>query len=210
LIAKQLWELVSRFRADQQAVAAVEFALVVPFLILLYLGSLEGGALFTADKRVNSISSTIGDLISQWDPDDGTISTTTLSGYFDASKGLIAPYSSTGLQMVLSLIYVSKDGSAATVMWSQASGGTALTQGSSFAPLSSGNNPNTNTMARNGCVIASETTYPYKPLLGMVFTNTINLNRTNYFIPRYGATNTILIGAQTVLATACTDGKWKK
>jgi Flp pilus assembly protein TadG len=208
-MAKRLLDLFARFRTDQQAVAAVEFALVVPFLILLYLGSLEGGALFTADKRVNSISSTIGDLIAQWDPDDGTISATKLSGYFDASQGLIRPYPATGLQMVLSLIFVSKDGTKATVMWSQASGGLALAQGSAFAALSSGSNPNTNTMARNGCVIASQTTYPYKPLLGMVFTNTINLNRTNYFIPRYGATNTILIGAQTVLSTACTDGKWK-
>jgi len=210
MIARRLRELCTRFRTDEQAVAAVEFALVVPFLILLYLGSLEGGALFTADKRVNSISSTIGDLISQWDPDDGTISTSTLNGYFDASQGMISPYSATGLQTVVSLVFVKKDGTA-TVLWSKApsGGGTALTQGDAFAPLSSGNNPNTNTMARGGCVIASQATYPYKPLLGMVFKDTITLSRTNYFIPRYGATNTIQITSPTVLSTACTDGKWK-
>jgi Flp pilus assembly protein TadG len=208
MIAGRLLELCRRFRRDDQAVAAVEFALVVPFLILLYVGSLEGGALFTADKRVNSISSTIGDLISQWEPEDGTISTSTLNGYFDAAQGLISPYSATGLQTVVSLVFVKSDGSTAKVMWSAApSGQPTLTKGDTFAPLSSGNNPNTNAMARGGCVIASQTTYPYKPLLGMVFKDTITLSRTNYFIPRYGATNTIQIASTTIPSTACTDGK---
>ena len=63
--------VVRRFREEEKAVAAVEFALIVPFLITLYLGSLETAALFTVDKRINSISSTVGDLVAQWDPDDG-------------------------------------------------------------------------------------------------------------------------------------------
>ena len=57
----------------EEGVAAVEFALIMPFLLLLYFGSMEASALFTADKRVNSISATVGDLDSQWNPKDGKI-----------------------------------------------------------------------------------------------------------------------------------------
>ena len=63
-----------------------------------------------------------------------------------------------------------------------------------------------NTITRGGCVIASETTYSYKPLLGAVFTTALNLSHTNYFIPRYGATKTIRVAAVTTLDTACNTG----
>ena len=57
------YALIRRFASDEQGVAAVEFALIMPFLLTLYLGSIEAAALFTADKRVNSISATVGDLV---------------------------------------------------------------------------------------------------------------------------------------------------
>jgi Flp pilus assembly protein TadG len=85
---------VRRLRRNDEAVAAVEFALIVPFLITLYLGSIEAAALFTVDKRVSSISSTIGDLVAQWDPSDGDLTTVTngtLPDYLSASTGIIAP-----------------------------------------------------------------------------------------------------------------------
>src|SRR6201999_1715686 len=110
MIADRIRQLLARFRRDDKAVAAVEFALIMPFLIALYMGSIEASALFTADKRVNTISATLGDLVSQWDPQDGSIPATTLSGYFAAATGIITPYSSTGVKQVISLIYVSSTG----------------------------------------------------------------------------------------------------
>ena len=66
----------------------------MPVLITLYFGSLEASALLTADKRVNTISSTVGDLVGQWDPDDGKIdatSTGTLPAILPRRRALLRP-----------------------------------------------------------------------------------------------------------------------
>ncbi len=191
-----------RFRRDEGATAAVEFALIMPFLLALYFGSMEASALFTADKRVNSISATVGDLVSQWDPGDGNLTTTTLNDYFAASAGLITPYSSSGVKIVVSLVEVKSDGTT-KVLWSKPYGGaTARTVNQAYTPLSSGQMMNQ--VSRGGCVVAAETSYSYKPVLGQVFTSALNLSHTNYFLPRFGSTQPINLDTTSLTATACT------
>ena len=196
-----------RFAADQKAVAAVEFALIMPFLLALYFGSMEASALFTADKRINTISATVGDLVSQWDPNGspGTIPDATLTGYFNAAKAIIRPYPSGALKQVVSLIWVGTDGST-KVLWSVANGTGALarTRNLSFPPLPVASP--TDVVARGGCIVAAETSYSYKPLLGQVFTTALDLYHINYFLPRYGATGVIQITSPTLTSTACTTG----
>lgn len=185
-----------------EGVAAVEFALVMPFLLALYFGSMEASALFTADKRVNSISATVGDLVSQWDPKDGKIPSTTMTDYFDASAGLITPYSATGVKIVVTLVEVKANGTT-KVLWSQGyGGGTAWTVNAAYTPLTSGSQMNQ--VARGGCIVAAETSYSYKPVLGQVFTTALNLAHTNYFLPRYGATSPIDLSTTSLATNACT------
>jgi len=201
-----LIERIRGFGRNERAVAAVEFALIMPFLLSLYFGSMEASALFTVDKRVNTISATMGDLIAQWDPDDGTIPAATLTTYFAAATGLINPYSSSGVKQVISLVFVKSDGTT-KVLWStQSGGGTLRTVGATYAPLTTSANTMTNTVARGGCIVAAEVSYSYKPLLGQVFKTALNLAHTNYFIPRYGATGVINLSSTSLTATACTTG----
>jgi len=201
-----LIERIRGFGRNERAVAAVEFALIMPFLLSLYFGSMEASALFTVDKRVNTISATMGDLIAQWDPDDGTIPAATLTTYFAAATGLINPYSSSGVKQVISLVFVKSDGTT-KVLWStQSGGGTLRTVGATYAPLTTSANTMTNTVARGGCIVAAEVSYSYKPLLGQVFKSALNLAHTNYFIPRYGATGVINLSSTSLTATACTTG----
>ena len=201
---RALIERIRGFRRDERAAAAVEFALIMPFLLTLYFGSMEASALFTVDKRINTISATMGDLIAQWDPDDGTIPTATLSGYFAAAGGIITPYSSSGVKQVVSLIFVKSDGTT-KVLWStQSGGGTTRTVGNPYTPLSTSSM--TDQVARGGCIVAAETSYSYQPLLGQVFKSNLNLAHTNYFIPRYGATGVINLQTTSLTSTACTTG----
>jgi Flp pilus assembly protein TadG len=191
-IAQIIRRAVHRFGLNDQAVAAVEFALIAPFLISLYFGSMEASALFTADRRVNTISATIGDLVSQWDPDDGTLSvSTTLADYFAASQALIFPMSTTGLKQVVTYVQVKSDGTT-VIIWSKAyNGGTARTVGASY-PLAS--TKMMNQVARSGYIIAAETYYSYKPLMGVVFPTSINLYHENIYLPRFGNTTQITLG----------------
>lgn len=204
---KALLQRIRRLGASESGAAAVEFALIMPFMLALYFGSMEASVLFTADKRVNTISATVGDLIAQWDPNTvpAAIPQATLDSYFSASQGIMRPYPTIGIKQVVSLIWVASDGTT-KVLWSLANGtgAVARTANVPFAPLST--TSTTDVVARGGCIIAAETTYSYKPLLGQVFTTAFNLYHINYFVPRYGATGVIQVPSPTLNSTACTTG----
>lgn len=184
--------LVCRFRRSERANAAVEFALITPFLLSLYFGSMEASALFSADRRVNTISSTIGDLVSQWDPDDGTLPLATLNDYFAAAQSLVYPMSTTGLKQVVSYVKVNADGTTA-VVWSKGyNGGTARTKDATY-PLAA--TKQMNVVARGGYIICAEVFYPYKPMLAQVFVKAVNLAHENIYLPRYGSAQQIVLGS---------------
>jgi Flp pilus assembly protein TadG len=209
---KGIRTLVTRFRRNDEAVAAVEFALIVPFLITLYLGSIEAASLFTVDKRVNSLSATMGDLVAQWDPEkEGTLSTAELNSYMAAATGILAPYSTTGVQIVVSFVKVSKAatagaGGATKVLWSKANAaGTKKTADQPYADLTLTSEMNKLLAKSGGCVVAAEVKYSYTPVLGQVFNAAITMTHTNYFLPRFGNTAPIQMqGEGTVDSKACT------
>lgn len=177
--------LLRRFASAAGGVAIVEFALVVPLLLVLYLGSIEASSLFTVDRRVTVISGTMGDLVSRWDPDAGDIPQATIDDYFTASEIIMTPYDPNGLGQVVSLVSVDAAGNT-LVQWSEASGGATPRAGNSSFPLAA--DTQMNQISRSaGCFIASETSYSYTPALGVVFQNAVPLAHISYFLPRFGA-----------------------
>lgn len=171
------------FLGDAQGAAAVEFALIMPLLLLLFLGTIEASTLITVDRRINVISGTVGDLVSRWDPDAGAIPGSELTDYFRASEGIIYPYPTTGLKQVVSFVEVAANGTT-KVKWSCAyNGGTKRAKNSAYASLPT----HMNQLARNGWVVASETSYSYRPVLGMVFTEALHLYQESFYLPRYAS-----------------------
>lgn len=176
-----LTRLVGRMRRDRRGVAAVEFALILPLMLTLYIGTLELSQIIIVDRRVTVVGGTVGDLVAR---SKGSINTATLNTYFQAANAIIAPYPTTNLKQVVSLISVSSTG-VATVVWSQGyNGGTALTASAAY-PLAT--TTEINRIARGSYLVASTVQYSYKALLGMVFSDTVNYSHTNYFVPRFGA-----------------------
>ncbi len=184
-------KLIRRFRRNEGGAAAVEFALILPFLLLLYMGSIEASALFTVDRRVEVIASTNADLLARWNPNLGAIPSSTVRDYFRAAEGIITPYTTTGLKQVVSFLNVAADGTA-RVAWSCGwNGGARLPNNQSYTlnpqmkRLVTGANASGQN-GRSGWLIASTTEYSYKPLLGMVFPNALTLKSEALFLPRFG------------------------
>ena len=188
---RSLQSLLGRFRRNERGAAAVEFALILPFLILLYMGSIEASALFTVDRRIEVIAATNADLVARWNPNQGTISSSTVRDYFRAAEGIITPYSTTGLKQVVSFLNVAADGTA-RVAWSCGwNGGSSLPTNQVYPlktqmkRLVTGANDSLQN-GKAGFLVASTTEYAYKPLLGMVFPNALNLQSEALFLPRFG------------------------
>ncbi|WP_055047751.1 TadE/TadG family type IV pilus assembly protein [Devosia sp. A16] len=170
-----------QFRADVRAVAAVEFALVLPLLIGLYLGSIEAASLYSTDHKVATVASTMADLVSR---ERGEITSATLTTYFDAARTIMLPYAATGLVQTVSLLQIDSNG-VAKVKWSKASGAPKGRDADSLYPLDKTTKINELARGSGGWLVVSEITYPYQPIFGLVLTGTITLKHVQYYLPRF-------------------------
>ncbi len=176
--------LLRRFGKAGEAVAAVEFALIMPFLLTLYLGSLELSQLINVDMRVTTIAGTVGDLVARA---NGTISASTLSDYFTASQAIIAPFSTNGLAQVVSVVTINSSG-VTNVLWSQGyNGGIAKTAGSPYPATPHGIPLAMINISKSNWVIVAEAAYSYKPLLGFFFKSPFSLYHQNFYLPRFAS-----------------------
>lgn len=167
----------------QEGIAAVEFALVLPIMLLLYIGSVEVSALISMDRRVQSVAGALGDLVARHDT---KISATRLSDYFKAAGGIMTPFETTDLRQAVTQVEVRANGTT-RVLWSQKYVNGILSTNTAHPVNSSYALPQAMIdIALGKFVIVAEGSYSYEPLYGYAFNQTINLYRENYFMPRFG------------------------
>ncbi len=162
-----------RLVAERRGAAAVEFAMLLPLMALIYFGLVEVTQGAMAEQRVAHTASAIGDLAAQ----SSTITSAEVGDIFTVGDTVMSPYPATGLQMRISSLTADKNG-AVTVAWSQARGMTALTKGGAAPSLP------TNVIAANESVIMGETRYAYQSVFGMVLPQPITFRETYYLHPR--------------------------
>lgn len=176
-------DLLARLRCDESGVGAVEFGLLVPILLTLYMGSIELSTLISVDKRVSTVAGSIGDLVART---DGALPQAVLNDYFAASSATMAPYGSGGLAQIVTSVYIDADGDA-TVQWSRGfNGGTPHLVAASYDLPSELTN-----LSRDSYVIVAEAAISYQPMLGYVFPSAFDLYREYYFLPRFGSAITV-------------------
>lgn len=106
---------VKRLAGDNKGAAAVEFALIAPLLITLYLGTQEISLALNINKKVGRASSAIADLVAQADTE---IKVADLKDIMKIGSATMQPYSLTIPEIYVTGIQISTAG-AATVAWSQ-------------------------------------------------------------------------------------------
>jgi Flp pilus assembly protein TadG len=163
--------------ADQRGMAAVEFALILPFMLLLYLGSVELTQGIIVDREVAMTADTVTNIVAQYT----TISASQqLPDILNASAQIFSPNPSSAATVVVSLITIDGSGNA-TVTWSQALNGTALTKGQSITIPS-------NLDIANTTLVFGQATYAYTPWFDYLGIGTLNLSSQVYMSPRASST----------------------
>ncbi len=176
-------ELFVRFARAQKAVAAVEFALILPFLLVLYMGSIEVSQIISVDQRMSAATGALGDLVART---NGELTTATLDDFFAAAGLVMTPYSADNLKQLVTMVYVDENGET-NVEWSVGyNGATAKTTNSTYSLPSE-----FTAIATDTYVIVSEAQIPYQPWGGYVFDASVNLYRQYFYLPRYGAEITL-------------------
>lgn len=183
-----------RFARNRDGVSAVEFAIILPFMLTLYIGSAEVGDGLAIQFKTTLAARTVADLTSQCgdstagsvycDTANGqAIDNTSMSQILGAASQVITPYSNAQMVVTVSEMKVPNGSSTGTVVWSASTSGSGRTINSTYAlPTSLQSLP----ANPNGYyyVIFGEVTYPYTPAMGYVLTGTINIYQNSIFFPR--------------------------
>ena len=173
MMMTRMRQILGRFAGDRRGVSAVEFALLAPLMITLYVGCAEVSDGVSADRKVSLTAAALANLSSQVT----TISTSDMTNILDASSAIISPYSTGQLQITLSCINIDAQ-SRATVKWSVTRGGSARS-GSVTIPAA--------LAVANSQLLLGEATYQYRPTVGYTVTGTLNLQDHMYMSPRITA-----------------------
>ena len=199
----------TRFFASNSATAAVEFAVIVPVAMLLYVGAAEVSDGVLASRRLTTVTKTLVDLLSLQGtttqstslPTPGNaVSATTLSNLLTSATAVLAPEPITTLTMTISAIDITNTAQgtccSALVRWSFTQGGTlrpcavqitALPSNSDYAPAQIPSNllPTGTQLPTPLYILVADTGYTYQPALSKSILNFAPvMQRTEYMLPR--------------------------
>lgn len=166
------WRGIRGLRYNEQGISAVEFALIAPLLIILYLGAIELSLLMEADRRVTQTSASLGDLTARL----STVTDSDMAEMFAAAKVLMYPYEADSAQMRITSIVDSGDGNP-KVAWSDAHNMTAYTKGTTVT-LPDG------IMPSPGSIIMAEVSYEYVSEFGYIISTSKTISDKFYLRPR--------------------------
>lgn len=107
---------VRTFRGDRSGVGAVEFALIAPVLIILYIGSLEVSVAMSVNKKLARAASTVADLVTQ----DDNVDKTLLKSMVNVAESVMMPFRTDGMKVKITGIAINGSGVAkATWSWQE-------------------------------------------------------------------------------------------
>lgn len=172
IIACRLMDGLAALWRDRRGISAVEFALIVPIMITLYVGAVEFSHALTIDRRVTTVASSAADLVAQSEE----LTDSELQDIFKAAGSIMAPYSTSPLKMVLTSV-VADVNNKTTVDWSAASSGSAYAKNANFALPAGLTQPFSS-------VIVAEVTYNYDPAVGQFLSGGITMTEKFYLRPR--------------------------
>ena len=104
----------SGFGRERTGVAAVEFALVVPFIIVLFLASVDAVFALTAKRKVAVAVHTIADLSAQ----SQNLADDQLSAIADLGRLILTPFNASEARILITGAEVLPSGNQAIVRWS--------------------------------------------------------------------------------------------
>lgn len=109
-----------RMRDDRSGIGGVEFALIAPLLLVVYLAAFELTLAFNTSKRASVSASTVADLVSRMDK----VVKSDLEDMVDVVTAIFAPYDPDKLGLKITGVKVN-GAKAATVAWSWSNSGSA-------------------------------------------------------------------------------------
>jgi len=190
-----MWQRVRGAAADLagdcRGIAATEFAVIVPLMLVMFFGTVEFSSGVAVDRKVTLMARTLSDLTSQ----SISVADTDITNFFNAATAIMTPYSPTPTNATITELYVDPNTLAARVQWSLGSAPRSKTTTVVIpAALQVGGT----------YLIFSEVNYKYVPAVGYVMAKAgVTLSDVAYTRPRQSTCVTYPTPAAGVAAPAC-------
>lgn len=161
-----------RFLRDGKAMAAVEFALVLPLMLILYLGGTAVTLAVMANRKADLVARTIADLVAR-QPQGTPVTDAQINDVLTAGSAVLSPFSASPLKVTISSVEFVTDSSAPTgydakPRWSLVSNGGTLRPCQILTSVTNGTGPSPTTLPvglyGQGSVIIADTSYTYTPV----------------------------------------------
>lgn len=172
---------------DCRGVAAIEFAVIVPIMLVMFFGLVEFSSGVAVNRKVTLVARTLSDLVSQ----STTVLDTDLTNAGQTAKAILTPYPAVPLKSSITELYVDPTTKVARVQWSKAltidSSGNVTFGAATHAPKDVVAIP-TALQVGDTYLIWSEVSYVYVPAVGYVMAKTgVPLSDFTYTRPRQTA-----------------------
>jgi Flp pilus assembly protein TadG len=154
---------------DERGVAAVEFALLAPFLMLLYFGLVEFVQAFQAQKRVSHVAMAVADVAAQ----QRVVTDAQLDDAMQAGVVLMTPFPEASLAERVASLRADASGTV-SVDWVRTrnwTGGSAPSVPAGF-------------LAAGESAIVTDVAYTYTPTFPLAISAPITMTRHAYVRPR--------------------------
>lgn len=175
--------MLRRLRSDQRGLAAVEFALIAPVMILLYCGLAELTMAMMAERRAAHAASVVADLVAQ----SSQVTGSQVTDIFSVAKAIMDPFAATTLK--LRITSVTADVNAVPkVSWSQGSGLSPLAVGATVTSVPA------NLLVAGDSVIMADVQYAFTSPLQITLPSPVSFSDTFFLKPRASPSVTLLPG----------------
>jgi Flp pilus assembly protein TadG len=168
--------MLNRLVHDHRGSAAVEFALILPVVILLYYGMAETTQALLANRRVSVVATAVGDLTAQ----ATQLKKAQIDDIFNISAAALKPFPVTPLGIRIVSIETNAS-STPQIRWQQQRG-----------TFPSGVDLKTVEKAPNIAIIRAETIYTYQTPFGRIFPKAFTFKKQMDMRPRGGVAVTLL------------------
>jgi Flp pilus assembly protein TadG len=188
---RRLLKLHRRFMASTRGVAAIEFAMIMPVMAVLFLATFDGGRALAVYMKMRAATYALASISNQY----LTIQSSDMTTIMNAADQVMAPYTVTSSNPALTISQIAiSAGSVATYSWSYSQGGTAHSQGSAATVP-------TALKTKSTYLMFAEVSYTFTPLFGYFTTLPITFSDYLYVTPR--SSNCVNYPPQSV--TSCTS-----
>jgi Flp pilus assembly protein TadG len=169
---------------DLSGVAAIEFALIFPIMLLLFIGSFETSNLVLASMKLEASAETAADLVAQTRVNT-VLQSTDFTNITNAAKQVLAPLPTSGSQLKIAYASVTYSTGTAVIDWHvEVNSATAITTANIPNSVSLAN-LGSQTSGSTDSVIIVKLTYAYSSPVSYVLNSSYALTESAFNRPRY-------------------------